>query len=85
MKMKTAVAGERIRLSELPKGMKAMIQEHEESAFRLTLMEMGCLPGEPVWVEMIAPMGDPLALRIAGYHLSIRKEDADKIWVLVNE
>lgn len=82
---KTAVVGERIRLSELPKGQKAMILEHEESAFRLTLMEMGCLPGEPVWVEMIAPMGDPLALRIAGYHLSIRKEDADKIWVLVNE
>ncbi|GAA4453411.1 hypothetical protein GCM10023092_13730 [Rurimicrobium arvi] len=62
-----------------------MIQEHEESAFRLTLMEMGCLPGEPVWVEMIAPLGDPLALRIAGYHLSIRKEDAEKIWVLVSE
>lgn len=73
-----------IRLSQLPKGKRALIREHEESGFQLTLMEMGCIPGEPVWVEMIAPMGDPLALRIAGYHLSIRKEDADKIWVEIS-
>ncbi len=74
----------RLRLSELPLGSKALIEEHEESAFRLTLMEMGCIPGEPVWVEMIAPMGDPIALKIAGYHLSIRKTDAEKIWVNVS-
>jgi len=46
-------------------------------------MEMGCVPGEEVWVEMIAPMGDPMAIQIAGYHLSIRKKDAEKIWVQV--
>jgi ferrous iron transport protein A len=71
-----------IRLSKLPKGARAVIDRHEESDFQLTLMEMGCIPGEPVWVEMIAPMGDPLAIQIAGYYLSIRKEDADKIWVI---
>jgi ferrous iron transport protein A len=70
-----------LRLADLPKGSRAMITRHEESGFRLTLMEMGCIPGEPVWVEMIAPMGDPLAIRIAGYHLSIRKADAENIWV----
>ncbi|MDI9320344.1 MAG: FeoA family protein [Phycisphaerales bacterium] len=75
----------KIRLSQLPTGSRALIVEHEESAFRLTLMEMGCFPGEPVWVEMVAPMGDPIALRIAGYHLSIRKEDAEKIWVTIIE
>lgn len=42
---------------------------------------MGCIPGESVWIEMIAPMGDPLAIQIAGYYLSIRKQDADKIMV----
>jgi ferrous iron transport protein A len=47
-------------------------------------MEMGCVPGEPVWVEMIAPMGDPMAINIAGYYLSIRKKEADKIWVQYN-
>ena len=79
-----AINSQSIRLSQLPKGKRALIREHEESGFQLTLMEMGCIPGEPVWVEMIAPMGDPLALRIAGYHLSIRKEDADKIWVEIS-
>ena len=70
-----------VRLSQLPTGRKAVIQAHEQSDFQLTLMEMGCVPGEPVWVEMIAPLGDPMAIQIAGYYLSIRKQDADKILV----
>lgn len=70
-----------VRLSQLPTGRRAVIKTHEESDFRLALMEMGCIPGEPVWVEMIAPMGDPMAIQIAGYYLSIRKNDAEKIWV----
>jgi ferrous iron transport protein A len=74
-----------VRLSQLPAGRKAVIQSHEPSDFKLTLMEMGCIPGEPVWVEMIAPMGDPLAIQIAGYYLSIRKQDAEKILVSINQ
>lgn len=70
-----------IKLSELPAGAKAVIHSHEESELELTLLEMGCIPGEPVWVEMVAPLGDPLAIQIAGYYLSLRKKDADKIWV----
>ncbi len=70
-----------MRLSDLPAGKKAVIERHDESDLQLTLMEMGCIPGEPVWVEMIAPLGDPLAIQIAGYYLSLRKEDAQKIWV----
>ena len=71
-----------VRLSQLRTGTKAVIQSHDESEFQLTLMEMGCIPGEPIWVEMVAPLGDPLAIQIAGYYLSIRKKDADKIWVV---
>ncbi len=64
--------------------MQATILSHdEEGDFRLILLEMGCLPGEPVKVEMIAPLGDPMAIRIAGYYLSIRKTDADKIRVSI--
>ena len=70
-----------VRLSELPTGKRAVIEKHEDTDLQLTLMEMGCIPGEPVWIEMIAPMGDPMAIQIAGYYLSIRKTDADKIWV----
>ena len=77
------VDGRTVQLSRLPRGTRAVIKSHDESDFQLTLMEMGCIPGEPVWVEMIAPMGDPMAIQIAGYYLSIRKKDADRIWVVV--
>ncbi len=73
-----------LRLSQLPAGKKAVIQSHEESDFQLTLMEMGCLPGEPVCIEMIAPLGDPMAIQIAGYYLSIRKQDAERIFVSIS-
>lgn len=73
-----------MRLSQLPAGTRAVIDKHEDTDFRLTLMEMGCVPGEPVWVEMIAPLGDPLAISIAGYYLSIRKKEAENIWVLAD-
>src|ERR1700691_299952 len=79
------MAGQAGQLSRAPQGTKAIIKSHDESDFQLTLMEMGCIPGEPVWVEMIAPMGDPLAIQIAGYYLSIRKKEAEKIWVVTTE
>ena len=40
------------------------------------LMEMGLLPGTPVSVARIAPLGDPLELRLRGYALSIRRHEA---------
>jgi len=40
------------------------------------LMEMGLLPGTPVSVARIAPLGDPLELRLRGYALSIRRLEA---------
>lgn len=70
-----------VRLSRMKAGRRGMIKEHTDTDFRLTLMEMGCIPGEPVEVEMIAPMGDPMAISIAGYYLSIRKADAENIMV----
>ena len=39
-------------------------------------MEMGCLPGEEVRIERIAPLGDPIAINVAGYQLSLRKREA---------
>ncbi len=74
-----------VQLSKLKAGISAVIKEHADTDFRLTLMEMGCIPGEPVEVEMIAPMGDPMAISIAGYYLSIRKKDADNIFVEISD
>lgn len=70
-----------VQLSRLKAGKRAVIRSHEDTDFRLTLLEMGCIPGEPVFVRMLAPLGDPMAISIAGYQLSIRKQDAEHIWV----
>ena len=40
------------------------------------LLEMGLLPGTPVDVVRLAPLGDPMELRVRGYHLSIRQHEA---------
>jgi ferrous iron transport protein A len=42
-------------------------------------MEMGCLPGEEIKLERIAPMGDPIAVSVSGYQLSLRKREAATI------
>lgn len=67
------------RLSELKAGQRGRIQGFEASDLELKLMEMGCIPGEMVVVEKIAPLGDPISIRIAGYSLSLRKDEAMQI------
>lgn len=47
----------------------------------LKLLEMGCTPGETVTLDRIAPMGDPIAISVSGYLLSLRKEEASTILV----
>jgi len=71
------------RLSEVPAGQSAIIQDFEQNDIFLTLMEMGCIPGETVKVEQVAPLGDPISITIAGYHLSLRLDEAKLIWVEV--
>ena len=44
-------------------------------------MEMGCVPGETVRVDQVAPLGDPISISVAGYHLSLRIDEAEMIWV----
>ncbi|HRP89837.1 MAG TPA: FeoA family protein [Edaphocola sp.] len=70
-----------LRLSELEKGQKAKIEKIEEHFSAIQLMEMGFVAGKSVELDHIAPMGDPIAVRIAGYLLSIRKQDASFVWV----
>jgi len=45
------------------------------------LLEMGVLPGSVVEVVRFAPLGDPIDLKVRGYHLSIRKHEAEMIRV----
>lgn len=69
------------RLSEMKVGKTAIITEFENDDIFLKLMEMGCIPGEIVKVDQIAPLGDPISITISGYHLSLRINEAEMIWV----
>ncbi len=48
---------------------------------RRRLMEMGVLPGTVVRVVRVAPLGDPLVVRLRGYELSLRHDDARAVAV----
>ncbi len=45
------------------------------------LLEMGLLPGTSVEVVRLAPLGDPIDLKVRGFHLSIRQHEAVRIQV----
>ena len=45
------------------------------------LLEMGLVPGTPVEVVRLAPLGDPMDLRVRGFHLSVRKHEAAALTV----
>jgi ferrous iron transport protein A len=47
------------------------------------LMDMGILVGEEVTVEKVAPLGDPIEVRVKSYSLSLRKKEAEGIAVEV--
>ncbi|MEO8886495.1 MAG: FeoA family protein [Mucilaginibacter sp.] len=68
-----------MRLSQLAVGEKGIVKEFTDLEMSVKLMEMGCLPGEEVCVERIAPLGDPIAINVAGYQLSLRKREASTI------
>ncbi len=63
-------------LSELKKGQKGIIDSFTDYELSLKLLEMGCIPGEIIEVIRIAPLGDPIAISVAGYMLSLRKAEA---------
>ena len=69
------------KLSELEPGEKATVHSFSSNDIFLKLMEMGCVPGESLLVEMRAPLGDPISIMIAGYHLSLRLSEAEHILV----
>ena len=73
-------------LDLLPLGQEAVItQVGGEGALRCRLLDMGLIPKTAVRVEKIAPLGDPIELRVRGYALSLRKEDARNIEVEVRQ
>lgn len=70
-----------IKLSELKPGQKAIIKNFTNAETYLKLMEMGCVPGERVLLEKVAPFGDPISVKISGYLLSLRLNEAEGVEV----
>lgn len=58
-----------------------VIHSFESDDIFLKLMEMGCVPGERITVDQIAPFKDPISITVAGYQLSLRLNEADQILV----
>jgi len=73
-------------LADLPLGQHAEIMSIDcERRLSRRLMEMGLLPGTRVRVVRVAPLGDPIELRVRNYSLSLRRAEAAKIAVSPEE
>lgn len=68
-------------LASMKLGDRAIIDSFTDKEMSLKLLEMGCTPGEIVTIDNIAPMGDPIAIFISGYLLSLRKLEAATVMV----
>jgi Fe2+ transport system protein FeoA len=72
MTLDTAQIGERLRIQDVA----------GERAFRRRLLELGLVPGTPVEVKRVAPMGDPFEILVRGCSLSIRRAEARSVSVV---
>jgi Fe2+ transport system protein FeoA len=80
--MPPEMTGETIPLSRLRPGQRAQIvRVGGQGTLRRRYLEMGLQRGETVEVKGVAPLGDPVAYRVKGYQLSLRRSDADLILV----
>jgi ferrous iron transport protein A len=71
-----------MNLSNLSIGQEAIIESVDDQDVYLKLLDLGCLPGERVTLEFIAPLGDPIAIKIfGGSTLSLRRKDAQTIQI----
>ncbi len=73
---------ELIPLSSMSQGALATVKQiNIDPASRGRLMEMGLLAGTAVEFVRCAPLGDPVEIKVRGYHLTLRRHEADQIWV----
>ena len=73
-------------LNTLAHGVEARVVSVDgEGAVARRLMEMGVVPGAPVCVIKAAPLGDPIEVRVRGYHLALRRAEAQTIRVVPSD
>ena len=69
-------------LTNLPVGQNArVISISGQGPVTRRLMEMGVIPGVAIEVVKMAPFGDPIEIRVRGYSLAMRRNEADAIEV----
>ncbi len=67
-------------LKDLVPGEKATVSKLVGvGPIRRRIVDMGIVPGAEIEMERYAPLGDPIEIKLKGYHLSLRKEEADNI------
>ena len=72
----------KMTIDDLTIGQSGVIsQVGGEGPLRLRFLDMGLIPGTKVTLQKIAPMGDPIEIRVRGYELTLRVEEAEKIEV----
>lgn len=70
------------KLSDLPVGTRARVcRVTLAGTGRQRLLEMGLTPGAEFELVRFAPLGDPLEIRLRGYHLSLRRLEAESVEV----
>ena len=71
-----------MKLSDLAVGGSAVVREFPKSgAAFIRLREMGLLPGTKLTLIRTAPLGDPIEIKLRGYHLTLRKSEAEHVVV----
>lgn len=75
-----------IKLDEMLKGETGLVTRVEgEGRFRHRLLDMGVTPGAEVFLRKKAPLGDPIEVTVRGYELTLRKAEANLIYVEIPE
>jgi len=68
------------KLKDLKPGQKGKVLKiNVRGETNKRIVEMGVTPGAVVEVERVAPLGDPINIKVKGYHLSLRKDEAEGI------
>lgn len=74
--------GETLTLDTIAPGNKAeIVSISGDVVLKKRITEMGLTKGAVISVERVAPLGDPIDLKVRGYNLSLRKEEASKVVV----
>ena len=71
-----------VRLRDLEPGQKCkVVRISTRGETHKRIAEMGVTPGAVLEIERVAPLGDPVEVKVRGYHLSLRKDEAEGIEV----